>query len=243
VDRTVQLQFIRLSLPNPTLFISVMLLQALALSFVSISFLSSRASARVLPYSDNSNNDTTLVPRDYSIARRQIIGSLDSYELNPNRIFSDLMVGPMGNDGNRQPRQNCIFYVNTLNSEDGKEAAIKYAANMNVLHPGEDYHTLYDVYDSNAAFAWNVGPLAEAVAAKKMRPWFQLTSKQFALLCIGKVWLVVGPQQQIWDGAIWLTDEYPALVSLNGAAGPIVEVDPNEILAGGIVNQRLYSKE
>jgi hypothetical protein len=34
------------------------------------------------------------------------------YSLNPGRIATDLMVGALDDDGDRQSRQNCIFYVN-----------------------------------------------------------------------------------------------------------------------------------
>jgi hypothetical protein len=54
------------------------------------------------------------------------------------------MVGAMDGNGNRLPRQNCIFYVNLEGYEQdnpnlGRTRAIQFAALMNAAFPGGDY--------------------------------------------------------------------------------------------------------
>ncbi|KAJ7489019.1 glycosyl hydrolase family 71-domain-containing protein [Mycena latifolia] len=66
------------------------------------------------------------------------------YSLNHAKIATDLMVGDLDGDGNRKPRQNCIFYVNQrdVDSEDpnyAKNRAVQFADIMNAAYPGSDY--------------------------------------------------------------------------------------------------------
>jgi hypothetical protein len=66
------------------------------------------------------------------------------YSLNPGKISTDLMVGAVDGDGNRKPRNNCIFYVNQPDTPDtdpnyAKNRAIQLEALLNLENPGGDY--------------------------------------------------------------------------------------------------------
>jgi hypothetical protein len=200
-----------------------MLSDNIAVLLSALCLISPHVSALALP-----SRDGLIVPRQFDV-----MGGYKDYVNNPSDIGKYLFSGNRDRKDKPDPRQNCIFYVNSKDSKIGKEAAITFAALMNWLHPNQDYHTLYDVFNNHVAFSDDYGPLAAARDADQERPWFKLTSKEFALNCKGTVYLVVEPDQEIYSDAIWLTDEYDALVSLNGVAGPILEVDPNAILAGG----------
>ncbi|KAH8799203.1 hypothetical protein DL96DRAFT_1687902 [Flagelloscypha sp. PMI_526] len=144
-----------------------------------------------------------------------------------------LMVGDKEPDGSRKIRKNCIFYVNQKNVDPtdpnyAKHRALQFAEMMNRNRVGSDHHTLYDVYDLEAAFGVAPGTTRQdAINRNIERPWFQATSAAFANLCTGLVYLVVEPED-IWDGAIWVTDELPALLA-GGRITEIVEVRPEDI--------------
>lgn len=64
------------------------------------------------------------------------------YSLNPGKISTDLMVGAVDGDGNRKPRNNCIFYVNQRDTPDtdsnyAKNRAIQLEALLNLENRAE----------------------------------------------------------------------------------------------------------
>ncbi|KAH8813378.1 hypothetical protein DL96DRAFT_1758744 [Flagelloscypha sp. PMI_526] len=144
-----------------------------------------------------------------------------------------LMVGEKEPDGSRKVRKNCIFYVNQKNVDPSdpnyaKNRALQFAEMMNLNAVGSDHHTLYDVYDLEAAFGLAPGSTRQdAIDRNLERPWFEATSAAFAQLCSGLVYLVVEPED-IWDGAIWVTHELPAILN-TGLVTEIVEVRPEDI--------------
>ncbi|KAJ7225020.1 pectate lyase superfamily protein-domain-containing protein [Mycena rebaudengoi] len=174
------------------------------------------------------------------------------YSFIPNRINTELMVGAMDGNGNRLPRQNCVFYVNQqgVDPEDPNYArtrAIQFAALMNAANPGGDYHTLCefcrnfcgwlltarsgedDVYDNARAFTDTEDPMRSANTGGNRRNWFRLTSAQYARLCTGRLYLIVEEQpREIWHDSIWVTHEYPAVVE-TGAVTQIIEIRPSEV--------------
>jgi hypothetical protein len=128
----------------------------------------------------------------------------NTYTAEPALIDVDYFQMEQRPDHTFAGRQNCIFYVNKKDSHAGKDAAKAFQALMNALNPGQDYHTLYNVYDVDP-FDSSHGPMQEVTENEIERDWFKITSKRFALNCIGKVFLVVEPDQDIFEGAIWLT--------------------------------------
>ncbi|KAJ7653050.1 pectate lyase superfamily protein-domain-containing protein [Mycena rosella] len=156
------------------------------------------------------------------------------YSLNHAKIATDLMVGGLDGDGSRKPRQNCVFYVNQrdVDPEDpnyAKNRAIEFAALMNAQNPGSDYHTLYDVYDTAAAFSYTENPMASAWTGGNLRTWFQDTSQAFAELCSGHLYLIVDAEpEEIWDQSIWITHEWPAVVA-TGLVTQVTEIRPEDV--------------
>ncbi|KAJ7441930.1 hypothetical protein B0H11DRAFT_2348774 [Mycena galericulata] len=156
------------------------------------------------------------------------------YALNPGKISTNLMVGALDGDGNREPRQNCIFYVNQkdVDPEDpnyAKNRAVQFADLMNDALSGSDFHTLYDVYDSASAFSYTSDPMASALSSGNLRNWFEDTSAAYADLCLGTVYLIVEAEpQQIWPQSIWLTHELPAIIN-GGLVTQIVEIRPEDV--------------
>jgi hypothetical protein len=216
----------------------------LSASFVALSLFTVPSSAVPVTLAETTDiSPAILEPRDDITIR-----SLGDFFANPGSIDVELMRGFWDAEkANRQPRRNCVFYVNPKDppgSTRGKEAAIKFAANMEAKYPGHDYHTLYDVYDSSLAFNGDSGPMMEAAAVSNdtLRDWFKITSRRFAMNCIGKVFLIVEPSQQIWEGSIWTTDEEQAIREGNGSIGPIIEVNPDEVLWGLDITETNYRK-
>ncbi|KAJ7216702.1 pectate lyase superfamily protein-domain-containing protein [Mycena rebaudengoi] len=170
---------------------------------------------------------------DLEILRRQS-EDYNYYAMIPNRINTELMVGAMDGNGNRLPRQNCIFYVNQQGYEQdnpnlGRTRAIQFAALMNAAFPGGDYHTLYNVYNEALAFTDAEDPMRSANLSGNRRNWFRITSAAFARLCTGTVYLIVEEEpRQIWHDAIWVTHEYDALVA-TGLVNQIVEIRPEDV--------------
>ncbi|KAJ7255773.1 hypothetical protein C8J57DRAFT_1655412 [Mycena rebaudengoi] len=87
------------------------------------------------------------------------------------------------------PRKNCIFYVNQrdVDMDDpnyAKNRAIQFADLINAANPGGDYHTLYDVYDSAAAFTYTDNPMASAFADGHLQH------------CSGHLYLIVDAEPQ-----------------------------------------------
>lgn len=171
---------------------------------------------------------------DHPRAFRRQSEDYNFYAANPGRISTDLMVGALDGDGNRQPRENCIFYVNQrdVDAKDpnyAKNRAVQFADLMNAAYPGYDFvrvlycrkstrvltrvnleqHTLCefhncgqgctlteprcldDVYDTASAFSYTENPMASAWLGGLLRPWFQTTSKAYADLCRGHLFLIV----------------------------------------------------
>jgi hypothetical protein len=82
--------------------------------------------------------------RRYSTLLSRQSEDYNFYSLNPGRIKTDLMIGDMDGDGNRKPRQNCIFYVNQKDVDENdpnyaKNRAVQFADLMNAANPGSDY--------------------------------------------------------------------------------------------------------
>ncbi|KAJ6556359.1 pectate lyase superfamily protein-domain-containing protein [Mycena capillaripes] len=156
------------------------------------------------------------------------------YAFLPSRINTELMVGAMDGNGNRQRRQNCVFYVNQQGVDPtdpnyARTRAIQFAALMNAANPGGDYHTLYDVYDNARAFTDTEDPMRSANQGGNRRNWFRVTSAQYARLCEGRLYLIVEEQPaQIWSDSIWVTHEYPAVVETR-AVTQIIEIRPSEV--------------
>jgi len=69
--------------------------------------------------------------------------------------------------------------------------------------------------------------MADALEAGEKRTWFQVTSREYAALCAGTVYLVT-EAAPIWSESIWITHELPALRA-TGLVTQIVEVRPEEI--------------
>ncbi|KAF7337109.1 Glucan endo-alpha-glucosidase agn1 [Mycena venus] len=159
------------------------------------------------------------------------------YASDFSAIYKDLMVGSIGDDGSRAPRENCVFYVNQrdVDPEDpnyAKSRAVQFADLMNAAMNGGDHHTLYDVYDSALAFSYTNGPMPSALMAGELRKWFQVTS---AAAGGGKSSYIIMPMpipqltfSQIWDQSIWITDEWPELMR-NPLVTQVVEVRPQDI--------------
>ncbi|KAH8827555.1 hypothetical protein DL96DRAFT_1101592 [Flagelloscypha sp. PMI_526] len=148
--------------------------------------------------------------------------------------MNELMVGDKDGDGGRKPRRNCIFYVNQrppMTERDpnwAKERAKQFAQLMNLAQAGSDHHTLYDVFDLEAAFnPATAGPMADALESGLKRPWFEATSAGYAHLCEGTVYLVC-EEEEIWNQAIWMTHERDALWN-SGRITRVVEIRPADI--------------
>jgi hypothetical protein len=82
--------------------------------------------------------------RRYSTLLSRQSEDYNFYSLNPGRIKTDLMIGDMDGNGNRKPRQNCIFYVNQKDVDENdpnyaKNRAVQFADLMNAANPGSDY--------------------------------------------------------------------------------------------------------
>ncbi|KAJ6557609.1 pectate lyase superfamily protein-domain-containing protein [Mycena capillaripes] len=174
-----------------------------------------------------------LPPRKYnnSLIERQS-EDYNFYALNPGKISTDLMVGALDEKGNRRPRENCVFYVNQQNvqADDpnyAKNRAVQFADLMNTANLNGDY--VHDVYDTAAAFSYTDNPMASAWMQGELRPWFRVTSAEYARLCEGTVYLVVEREpEQIWDESIWETDEWPAIRD-SGLVTQVVEIRPGDI--------------
>ena len=92
---------------------------------------------------------------------RQVDGAqgntYEFYKGDTGAIRTDLMVGPTDGDGNRQPRNNCIFYTNqklpmTEKHRDwAKKRAIEFSQLMNAVDPGGDYVSIPFVQNMPAA--------------------------------------------------------------------------------------------
>jgi len=78
--------------------------------------------------------------------------AFDFYMGDIGAIRTDLMVGATDGDGNRQPRSNCIFYVNqrppmTEDHRDwAKKRAIEFSQLMNAADLGGDYVSIPFVF-------------------------------------------------------------------------------------------------
>ncbi|KAH8823922.1 hypothetical protein DL96DRAFT_1742199 [Flagelloscypha sp. PMI_526] len=117
-------------------------------------------------------------------------------------------------------RSNCVFHVNQKKIRPQRPELRQKV--------GSDHHTLYDAYDLEAAFGLASGSTRQdAVDLNLERERFRATSAAFASLFSGPVYLVVDPDE-IWDGAIWVTDELPALLA-TGQITEIVEFRPEDI--------------
>ncbi|KAF7336343.1 Glucan endo-alpha-glucosidase agn1 [Mycena venus] len=155
------------------------------------------------------------------------------YALIPNRINTELMVGPMDGNGNRATRENCIFYVNQRDlprshPDFARTRAIQFGELMNAAYGGGDYHTLYNVYDE-AAFDETMDPQLSADRSGNQRNWFRITSAQYASLCTGTVYLIVEEEPaEIWDGSIWITHEWPRIRD-GFRVNQVLEITPQEI--------------
>ncbi|KAH8813379.1 hypothetical protein DL96DRAFT_1758746 [Flagelloscypha sp. PMI_526] len=104
---------------------------------------------------------------------------------------------------------------------DGSQRPVQFAEILNKNRVEGDHHTLYDVYDLEAAFG--LAPGSTRSDARRLgleRDWFRATSAAFANLCSGL--------DPIWSQAIWATDELPALIA-HGRISGIVEVRPTDI--------------
>ncbi|KAJ7079288.1 pectin lyase fold/virulence factor [Mycena belliarum] len=191
-----------------------------------------------VPQGECGSTQATLVQ---AIPRRPAAGlfarqseDFNYYSLNHAKIATDLMVGDLDGDGNRKPRQNCIFYVNQQNVDPddpnyAKNRAIQFADLMNAQNPGGDYHTLYDVYDTAAAFSYTDNPMMSAFSSGNLRNWFEDTSQSFAEHCSGHIYLIVDAEpQEIWPGSIWITHEWPAIQE-SGLATQVTEIRPEDV--------------
>ncbi|KAJ7919454.1 hypothetical protein B0H13DRAFT_2320436 [Mycena leptocephala] len=172
--------------------------------------------------------------RRYSTLLSRQSEDYNFYSLNPGRIKTDLMIGDMDGDGNRKPRQNCIFYVNQKDVDENdpnyaKNRAVQFADLMNAANPGSDYHTLYDVYDSAEAFNYGDEPMLSALSSGNLRNWFEITSGAYADLCEGTLYLVVEAEpQDIWPQSIWLTHEWPA-IQASRQVTQVTEIRPEDV--------------
>jgi len=69
--------------------------------------------------------------------------------------------------------------------------------------------------------------MADALEAGEKHTWFQVTSKEYATLCAGTVYLVT-EAASIYSENVWIKDELPALRT-SGLVTQIVEIRPEEI--------------
>lgn len=69
--------------------------------------------------------------------------------------------------------------------------------------------------------------MADALESGDKRLWCEVTSQEYAKLCVGTVYLVT-EASEIWSESIWLTYELDAIWN-SGLVTRIVEVRPEEI--------------
>ncbi|KAI7955322.1 hypothetical protein MJO28_005722 [Puccinia striiformis f. sp. tritici] len=162
--------------------------------------------------------------------RRAIKGGVSYYLSNMGAISTDLMK-------DEDPKEECVFYVNSYQSTREKNAAIAFAAmrNRQLTASGgrPTANTLYDAFDLNLAFGDSGTLMREAMAGGPayLRSYFKVTSGAYAQRCRGTVWLIVKKGAEIYHDAIWLTDEYPQLIRPGSGVTAIWEIDPAEIEA------------
>ncbi|POW14538.1 hypothetical protein PSHT_07345 [Puccinia striiformis] len=163
------------------------------------------------------------------LLRRALQGGVSFYLNNIDAISTDLMK-------DQDPKEDCVFYVNSYGSTREKAAAIAFAAMRNrqlTANGGRPTaNTLYDAYD-DLAFGMEGALMRQAHAggAEYLRRYFKVTSGAYARQCRGTVWVIVKKGTEIYHDSIWLTDEYPALILPNSGVTAIWEIDPAEIEA------------
>ncbi|PLW12162.1 hypothetical protein PCANC_16730 [Puccinia coronata f. sp. avenae] len=165
----------------------------------------------------------------HAILRRAVKG-VSYYIGNMGAIGTDLMK-------NTDPKEECVFYVNTRDSNRSRDAAIAFAGmrNQQLVASGGSAvaNTLYDAFNLDLAFGYEGELMREAMAGgdQYLRTYFKVTSGAYARLCRGRVWLIVNRGEEIYHDAIWLTHEYPELIRPNSGVTGIFEIDPAEIEA------------
>jgi hypothetical protein len=170
-----------------------------------------------------------------TLLRRALKGGVSFYLGNMDAISTDLMK-------NNDPKEDCVFYVNSYNSTREKNAAIAFAQmrNRQLTASGgrATANTLYDAFDLNLAFGDSGTLMREATAGGPtyLRSYFKVTSGAYARLCRGTVWLIVKKGTPIYQDAIWLTHEYPQLIRPGSGVTAIWEIDPAEIEAALALN-------
>ncbi|KAA1122487.1 hypothetical protein PGTUg99_037689 [Puccinia graminis f. sp. tritici] len=170
-----------------------------------------------------------------TLLRRALKGGVSFYLGNMDAISTDLMK-------NNDPKEDCVFYVNSYNSTREKNAAIAFAQmrNRQLTASGgrATANTLYDAFDLNLAFGDSGTLMREATAGGPtyLRSYFKVTSGAYARLCRGTVWLIVKKGSPIYQDAIWLTHEYPQLIRPGSGVTAIWEIDPAEIEAALALN-------
>ncbi|POW06833.1 hypothetical protein PSTT_08688, partial [Puccinia striiformis] len=139
------------------------------------------------------------------LLRRALQGGVSFYLNNIDAISTDLMK-------DQDPKEDCVFYVNSYGSTREKAAAIAFAAMRNrqlTANGGRPTaNTLYDAYD-DIAFGME-GTLmrqAQAGGAEYLRRYFKVTSGAYA-------------RQRV-----------PCLILPNSGVTAIWEIDPAEIEA------------
>lgn len=180
--------------------------------------------------------DTASARYDLFLFRRGQNGDIMYYLNNLGAISKDLMK-------NNDPKEDCVFYVNSYNSTREKNAAIAFAEMRNAQQTSgggrATANTLYDAFDLDVAFG-DAGTLmreAQAGGPDFLRNYFKVTSGEYAKLCKGTVWLIVKHGSEIYHDAIWLTHEYPQLIRPGSGVTAIWEIDPAEIEAALVLNQ------
>ncbi|KAA1122416.1 hypothetical protein PGTUg99_037514 [Puccinia graminis f. sp. tritici] len=138
---------------------------------------------------------------------------------------------------NKEPKEECVFYVGSRDSDREKNAAIAFAEmrNEQLAATGgrATANTVYDAFDMDLTFAGTL--MSAARASGNEQNYFRVTSGAYARLCRGTVWVIVG-KGEINPDSIWLTDEYPQLIRPGSGVTAIFEIDPAEVEAARALN-------
>ncbi|KAA1108905.1 hypothetical protein PGT21_028646 [Puccinia graminis f. sp. tritici] len=165
-----------------------------------------------------------------TLIRRGIQGDISFYLGSMDAITTDLMK-------NKEPKEECVFYVGSRDSDREKNAAIAFAEmrNEQLAATGgrATANTVYDAFDMDLAFAGTL--MSAARASGNEQNYFRVTSGAYARLCRGTVWVIVG-KGEINPDSIWLTDEYPQLIRPGSGVTAIFEIDPAEVEAARALN-------
>lgn len=92
----------------------------------------------------------------------------------------------------------CVFYTN------GQKANAIISAKHNKRV------TIYDIYDP-ALFDTTKEPAKTYYAQRKLREYWEVTSRAYAQLCSGQAFVMIPPDEQPNPKSIWITDEYDAI--------------------------------